>query len=454
MIKHEDDIKRMVIDHLWMPFRQWSDLARGFLVFTKGKGCRLTDSKGKSYIDGFSGLLVKNTGYGRKEIVDAIYRQMLELDSMPNREVSIPQAKLAAKMAEITPGDLSKVFFVNSGTEANETALKMAKKYQRLMGFPGRYKVIGRKYSYYGSTYGSMSVSGRPGMNWCDFEPLVPGARRVPHPYCYRCDFELQYPGCEIRCAKELERVIQWEGPETVAAVIMEPMSVSTACTVPPPGYWPLIRSICDRYGVLLIIDEVVTGFGRTGKMFCCEHFGVVPDIMTMAKAMGGGYLPIGAAIATDKVALKFDDGPESLFMHSITFSGHPVACTAALANMEVIEREGLVENSAEMGRYLLDRLGGLSRYAAVGEVRGLGLLCGIELVRDRETKEQFSPEDNVLGRMKARLMEAGLFLLLPRNGSHICIAPPLLITKSDIDEIVSIIEQVIGEIEREILIK
>jgi adenosylmethionine-8-amino-7-oxononanoate aminotransferase len=281
---------------------------------------------------------------------------MVKLHFAPTHEPTIPKIKLAKKLADITPGSLSKVFFANSGTESIETALKIAWKYQKLSGFSNRYKVIGPN-EYHGSTFGAMSTGWRaPSFTWEDFPPRISSMVHVAPPYCPACWFNLKYPDCNLLCANYIEKVIQREAPETVAAFIGAPL-VAELCFFPPPEYWPMVRSICNKHGILLILDEVMTGFGRTGKMFGCEHWNIVPDILVVAKALGSGYVPISAAIVRKEIAQKFEGGPKEVLKHSYTFEGHTVACAAALANLEILERKKLVQNSHAMGKYLFDQL-------------------------------------------------------------------------------------------------
>ena len=449
-----EDLKRLVFEHVYVPVRPWNVLTGpdGFNIFTEGKGCRVTDINGKTYIDYRSGIgNVVNRGYDRREIADAAYEQMTKLPFRPTHDLNIPQIKLAKKLADITPGNLSKVSFASSGTEANETAIKIARKYQQLLGFHSRYKIIVGGYRYHGSTYGSMSLgSHRRVYTWEDYETLLPGVIHVPSPYCFRCDLDLKYPGCNLQCAKEIDRIIQAEVPETVAAFLDVPIATEYS-TAPPPDYWPKVRSICDKYGILLIFDEVMTGFGRTGKMFACEHWNVVPDIMTLAKSLANGYMPIGATIFTKEIAKKFEGGYKESLKHSYTFEGHPVACAAALATLEIMEREKIVENSRTMGKYLFDSLQSLRRHRTVGEIRGgLGLDCCIEFVKNKESGEEFSPEENsrYAAMLKKKLRQAGLW-----GGARnpLELKPPLIITRDEVDEIVSGVDRVIGEIEREL---
>jgi len=449
-----EDLKPIALEHVWIPLRPWSVVngPGGFNIFVEAKGCRLTDIDGNVYYDFRSGLgNVTNLGHGREEIVDAAYNQMKKLDYRPSHELSVAQIKLAKKLSEITPGRLSKALFANSGTEANETAIKMARKYQALRGFHGRYKIIVGGYRYHGSTYGSMSLGWRrPELSWEDFETLLPGVVHVPSPYCFRCDLDLKYADCNIQCAKEIERVIQCEGPETVAAFLDVPIATEYS-TAPPPEYWPMVRSICDKYGILLILDEVMTGFGRTGKMFACEHWDITPDIITVAKSLANGVIPIGATIVTKEIAQQFE-GVDAVLVHSYTFEGHPPACAAALASLNIIEKENVLENSEKMGKYLYDSLKTLLRHKIVGSVRGgLGLDCQIEFVKDKNNKEELNSEENrrLISVLKEKLRENGLWGLA---SNPLQLKPPLIITKDELDEILNRLDNVINDLEKDFI--
>jgi len=445
-------LRQHALDHVWIHNRPWDEVSApgGLLIFAEGKGCRITDIDGKSYLDGFAGLMYKNVGYGRKEIADAAYAQMLKLTSMSGFQTTIPAIQLATKLAEITPGNLSKTFFVCGGSEANEVALRIAKKYQRLSGFGNRYKFIVRWGEYHGATHATMSIGKAPGRAWADYEPLVPGVLRGPQPYCYRCEFNLEYPDCGVRCAKEIERLIELEGPDTIAGFIATSVCQSAGVLVPPPEYWPKVRSICDKHGILLIDDEVVMGFGRTGKMFGIEHWDVVPDIMTVAKGLSSGYLPVGACIATTEVAEKFMGTQKECLSGPITFGGLPACCAAALANIDIIEGEKLVENAAAMGKYFLDKSRVLYQRSIVGDIRGIGLVWDIELVKDRKTKERFKPEDKINFKINAKLREAGFTTRVDPAGG-IRFLPPLVFSRNEIDESIAIIDKVISEVESEL---
>jgi len=446
-----ESLKQIALDHVFVSLRPWNVLNSpgGYNIFTGGEGCHVTDINGKVYLDFWGTIQGANLlGYGRKEIADAAYEQMLKLHFAPTHEGSIPKIKLAEKLAEITPGRLSRVFFANGGTEAIETALKIARKYQRIEGFPGKYKVISPSV-YHGSTLGAMATGTDMTFHWEDFEPLPSGYIHVPHPWCSRCPFDIEYPGCNLQCARQIEQVILEEKPGTVAAFIDTP--ISSFGFVPPPGYWPMVRSICDRYGVLIIFDCIVTGLGRTGKMFGTEHFDIVPDIMVLGKGLAGGYFPISAAIVTRDVAQRFEGGPQEALIHSFTFEGLPGACAAALATLDILERESLVENSRTLGNYLFEKIQSLYDYSIVGEIRGgLGLMVNIELYKDRKAGERFNPEENArIGRMlKQKLMAAGFWGQF-RNPLPVC--PSLTITRDEVDGIVNGFHKVIGDIEKEL---
>jgi len=448
-LEEKKKLQRLTLEHVWVPGRTWNVLngVDGFNIFKEGKGCRVTDIDGKTYIDYWSGLgNVSSLGYGRQEIAEAAYKQMMELHYQPTHELVPSQIRLAKKLADITPGSLSKVFFGNSGTEAIETAAKMARKFQRIKGFSTRHKIIVGGYRYHGSTYGAMSLGIRgPIFTWEDFEPLVPGTVHAPSPYCFRCDLGLKYPECEIRCAKEIERIIQNEIPETVAA-FLDVTIASEYSTAPPNEYWPMVKSICDKYGILLILDEIMMGFGRTGKMFACEHWNVLPDIMLVAKSLTNGCVPLGAAITTKEVTAKFEGGEKELFKHSFTFSGHPVACAAGLEALAIIERDRLVENAEINGKYLFEELQSLRKQDVVGEIRGgLGLDCSIEFVKSRAKGEKFKPDENkaFIGNLKKKLRQLGLWGPV---SNPLSLRPALVVTKDEINEIVQGLDKALGD--------
>ena len=446
------ELQDSALEHLWVYLREPSDMAEKGepTVYVSGKGVRVTDANGNTSIDAMSGLWLKNVGYGRTEIADAAYEQMLKLTYMPMGTTTEPTIRLAEKVAQITPGDLSRSFFTSGGSESIETAIKLARAYFKRVGEPGRIKFISRKDSYHGATAGAMALGGNHLYPRADYEPLMPGTFHVPQPNFYRCEYNSQTPEeCGERNVKAIEDTIKFQGPETVAAVFAEPVSSPMGAVVPPDNYWPMLREVCDKYGVLLIADEVITGFGRTGKMFACEHWGVTPDMMTVAKGITSGYIPMGGTITRKAIADAFVGNQRVSFRHVITFGGHPVAAAAALRNIQIMEDEDLVGNSARMGAYLLDGLKELQeKHQMIGDMRGLGLMCGMELVKDRETKETYPAEAELGSRLTAGFQANGLHL---RGSDNMNVAPPLCVTSSEIDEIVTIMDRVFTEVGREL---
>lgn len=442
--------RQSAIDHLWMHNRGWAEVAEqgGPMVAVEGKGVRIKDGDGQWWLDANAGYVCVNVGYGRTEIADAAYEQMKRLAYFPGGSTTEPAAALAEKLARITPGDLSRTFFCSGGSEANEGAVKIARAFHKRVGETGRYKIISRENSFHGALGFSMWLGGMAGRPRTDYEPAPPGLIYAPQPNPYRFEKHGRTPEeSAIRCAEAVEELIRFHGPETVAAFIAEPIAVPPGVAVPEGPYWPMIREICDRYGVLLIADEVITGFGRTGKWFACEHWDVVPDIMSVAKGIVSAYLPLGATIARKEIADAFSGiGKNKYLQHILTYGGHPVPAAAALKNIEIIETEGLVENSAKMGRYFLRRLNELKdAHEIIGDVRGLGLLLGVELVQDRKTKAPFGPEARVGERLTAEF-EKRRIVLRPTSGTF-WIGPALCITKDEIDELADAIDGAIGNV-------
>ena len=446
---NEADYIRRGLDHLWVHNTNYLDLAKpgGMLVFTEGQGIRVRDINGNSYIDAMSGLWVVNVGHGRKELAEVAAKQMSDLAYVNTFAYTTPPAiDLATKLAEITPEGIERFFFVNSGSEAVETAIKMAQQWHYIHGDKKRTKIISRRGSYHGATGTAMSVNGSNYTNRSPFEPLSPNARFIPGINCYHCPYEKTHPDCNVFCARTYEDLINFEQPETIAAIIAEPISASNGSFVPWQEYWQTLRRLCDKYGILLIADEVINGFGRTGKWFGIDHYGITPDIMTTAKGISSGYAPIACTMTTRKVADAFAADQSNTFHHGITFGTHPVSCAVALRNIEIMEAEGLIENSASTGAYLLTQLREMAaRHPIVGDVRGIGLLQQVELVKDRETREPFSREDDLQSKVGDRLLARGL---LCRAGSNISIAPPLILNREDADEIAEILDIVLTEVE------
>jgi len=440
------ELRRLDRDHCWHPLFQHSQLDGDteLTVFDRGEGSTLYDADGKAYLDAGGGLWNVNVGYGRDEISRAAFEQLQRLPYYPHSQINEPATRLAAKLAQLLPGDathgdLSRVFFSNSGSEANESAFKIARQCQR-QRHPGqnRYKIIARYQGYHGFTMGALSATGQVGRK-TPYEPLVPGFLHVNPPYCYRCPIKLSYPDCGIACVDEFDELIRREGPETVAAVIVEPIIGGGGVIVPPDDYLPRLRQICDRYDVLLIVDEVITGWGRTGKLFACEHWDVVADIVVTAKGITSGYLPLGATIVTDKVfdAFQGTPGDGSELAQVCTYGGHPPCCAAALANIDILMRERLWENSAQIGAYLLAGMKAL-KSPIVGEVRGIGLMLAVELV-----DESGALLDGArTGKVKAAMKSAGVLVgqmshAVIGPNSVFCLSPPLILTRDEADQII-----------------
>ncbi len=440
------DVEQAAIDHLWphSDDSEWDEFTeRGLRVIGSGSGSTLTDVQGRSYLDGLAGLFVVNVGHGRTEIGQAMADQAAKIAyTAASNSTNPATVQLAEKVASLTPGDLNRCFFVSGGSEAVETALKIAKQVQVLRGFPKRYKVICRRGSYHGTTFGAASVTSSQSERY--FGPFMAGVSKVPSPNRYRNDFGLDGEDGDIMCARFVEQEILVQGPEHVAAVIGEPISAANGTHVPSPRYWQMLREICDRHGVLLIMDEVITGYGRTGTLFAAEHFGVVPDIMTMAKGISSGYAPLGAVAVRDAVFEPFQKHGNAI-NHLLTFGGSAVAAAAANKNIEIIECEELVERSADTGRYVLELARGLSSHPTVGDVRGLGLLCALDLVKSKDTRETWGVSHPFIKGLGFRTQERGL---ITRVWDVLHFAPPLVITRDECDRMVEIVDECLTELE------
>ena len=446
---YQEPLYQSALDHVWIHSGSYIELAekQGLHVFDHGQGCMLYDVRGQEWIDALSGLWVVNAGHGRQEIGEAMGQQAAKLAYVSSASyTSVPAVQLAETLAEITPGDLSRVFFSSGGSEAVETAIKIAKQVQVLRGFPKRYKIIARRGSYHGMTHGAMSLTtGNRAQMERYFGPMMAGVYHVPSPNHYRNDFGLEGEAGDIMCAKWVEQEIEFQGPETVAAVIGEPISSSNGLHIPSPKYWQLLREICEKHGVLLIMDEVINGFGRTGKWFATEHFGVTPDIMTMAKGLSSGYAPIAATVVRGSVYDVFMEG-ENVLSHLLTFGGQAVAAAAALANIAILQREELPQRSAEMGAYLLQSLQTImEKHPTVGDARGLGLYCVLELVQDKATKEKMPRDSDFVKHLNILLAERHL---LTRVWNVLHLAPPLVVTRAELDRMVDIVDECLTQAE------
>ncbi|MBN4064691.1 aspartate aminotransferase family protein [Dehalococcoides mccartyi] len=443
-----EELQQIAGDHIFMHAAQTNDWRGNLKIYVKGEGVWVETADGHRYLDAMGGLWYKSAGYGRTAIADAAYAQMTAIDSAPAGGSTLPQIELAGKVAELYPDHGARSFFVSGGSEAVETAVKMAKKYSIINGKAGAYKVISRRYSYHGGTAMSVSLGGSPAAD--PMGPLMPGAIHVTNWNSYRMPFAGDPIDVAIQCANEFETVIKHQGAETVAAIIAEPISAAFGIQIPPAEYWQRLREIADQYNVVLIADEVITGFGRTGEWFAPTHWGVQADITTVAKAITSGYAPLGAAIATKKIADAFTGGPNETFKHLITFGGHPVSAAAALANLKIFEEEDLVGNSKRMGNYLFEQLQTLYSHKSVGDVRGgLGLLAAVELVADRDSKTPFPVEAGLAKKLPKLLFDRNIVSF--RAGDVIALCPPLSINKDEIDFIVSAIDSALDELETDL---
>ncbi len=396
-----------------------------------GQGVYYWDADDRRYLDFSSQLMNLNIGYQHPKVVAAIQEQAGRLCAAHAAAAHEPKGVLGQRIAQVTPGDLNKVFFTLGGAEANENAIKFARLYT------GRQKILARYISYHGATYGAVTLSGdyrRPPV-----EPGIPGVIHCFDPYCYRCVFGHTPESCHRECITHIEQMIQYENPDTVAALFMEGVTGSNGILVPPDDYWPRLREITRKYGILLISDEVMSGFGRTGKWFAVDHWDVVPDIMTIAKGLTSGYLPLGGVVVSDPIAQHFED--KMLFM-GLTYYGHPLSCAAAIATLDVYEQENLIENSRRMGEVLAAELARMkAQHPAIGDVRSIGLFSAIELVRDRESREPMS--QNVMNAIKSHLLADGLTTFINRNMVFVC--PPLIITQDELLAGLAIIERAIA---------
>jgi adenosylmethionine-8-amino-7-oxononanoate aminotransferase len=434
--------------HLWMHFTRMGayDEDHEVPVITRGDGCYVFDEHGKRYLDGLSALFCVNAGHGRVELGEAAARQVKELGFFTNWSYAHPVAiELAGRIASLAPGDLNRVFFTSGGSEAVESAWKLARQYHRMNGDGQRTKIISREVAYHGTTFGALSITGITPLR-TPFEPLVPGAYHAPNTNSYRWP-EGRDP---LWAAEQIEHVIEFQDPETVAAVILEPVQNSGGCIVPQDGYWQRVREICDKYGVLLISDEVICSWGRLGHYFGVERFGVEPDIITTAKALTSAYAPMGAVIVSDRLAEPFMHDTK-MFTHGITFGGHPVSAAVAMANLDIFEREDLCGHVREKEGELREMLEGLKEdLPMVGDVRGAGYFQALELVKDKETKETFNADESeelLRGFLSGELYRRGLICRADDRGDPVIqLSPPLIADTEQFQEIDSVLRSVLTE--------
>jgi adenosylmethionine-8-amino-7-oxononanoate aminotransferase len=446
------DLQQAAKDHLWLHFTRMSAYgASDVPVIVRGEGAYVYDDKGKRYLDGLAGLFVSMVGHGRTKLAEAAAKQASELAYFPLWSYAHPSAiKLADRLANLAPGNLNRVFFTGSGSEAVESAWKAAKHYFKLKGEYGRYKVLSRDIAYHGTSMGALAITGLSAIK-AEYEPMTPGGVRVPNTNFYRApefvaDDEARFG---TWAADEIERAILREGPESVAAVFLEPVQNSGGCFPPPPGYFQRVREICDRYGVLLVSDEVICAFGRLGYYFGSERYGYQPDIITFAKGATSGYAPLGGMIVSDTIAEPFLSG-SATFLHGVTFAGHPVSTAVALANLDLFEEEDLLGNVRKNEAGFRATLEKLKDLPIVGDVRGDGYFYGIELVKDRDTRETFDDDESerlLRGFLSHALFEAGLVCRADDRGDPVVqLAPPLICTQEHFDEIEQILRATLSE--------
>ena len=436
--------------HLWEHFsRHGAGITPP--IITRGQGVHIFDDSGKRYIDGLSGLFVVQVGHGRTELAAAAARQAETLGFFPLWSYATPPAiELAERLAGYAPGDLNRVFFTTGGGEAVESAWKLAKQYFKLTGKPGKHKVVSRAIAYHGTPQGALAITGLPDFK-APFEPLTPGGFRVPNTNFYRAPETYRHDAKAFGgyCADRIAEAIEFEGPDTVCAVFLEPVQNAGGCFPPPPGYFERVREICDEYDVLLVSDEVICAFGRIGSMFACDDFNYVPDIITCAKGMTSGYSPLGAMIASDRLFEPFSDG-HTMFAHGYTFGGHPVSAAVAMANLDIFESEGLNARVKELAPAFRSTLEKLHDLPIVGDVRGEGYFYGIELVKDKTTKETFDEEESerlLRGYLTPALWEAGLYCRADDRGDPVVqLAPPLICGQAEFDAIYDILRGVLSE--------
>ena len=438
----EDSASQIVKDCLDYTLFSWSKQGGLNPINAKrAEGVYVYDQDGKRYIDFSSQLMNVNIGHGHEKVKAAVIKQMDELSFVYPGMATEARAALGKKLADITPARLTKSFFTLGGAEAVENSIKLAR------AVTGRHKIVSLYRSYHGATYGAMSAGGDPRRFGMD-QQAVPNHVRVENPYFYRCPWNSStLEECGDNAADALERVVKFENPNAIAAILLEGESGSSGCIKYPPNYWKRVREICDQHGILLICDEVMSGFGRTGKMFGVDHHGVEPDMMCMAKGLTSGYLPLGALVVSDKIADAYADQALPL---GLTYSAHSVCCAAALATIEIYEEENLIENAAKMGQYIEQQVESMKeRHPSIGDFRNTGLLGCIELVKNRETKEPVTPwnaapdQMEATSRMAAKIRELGMFTFVRWN--WIFVAPPLNITQSEVDEGLEIISQAIS---------
>lgn len=445
-----DQLAKLAEAHLWGQFANPGHGPDNVPIMDHGDGCYIWDDEGKRYLDGLAGLFVSQVGHGRTRLAEAARAQAEKLAYFPLWTYRHPNAiELAAKLAEAAPGDLNRVFYTTGGSEAVESAWKLARAYYKAIGKPGKHKVISRYLAYHGTSMGALSITSVPALR-SQFEPLVPGAFTVANTNRYRCHLCGDRPACNLGCAIDIEQMILREGPDTVAAVFVEPVQNAGGCFTPPEGYFDKVREVCDRYDVLLVSDEVICAFGRLGATFASNRIGYQPDIITSAKGLTSGYAPLGAMMVSDRIAEPFVDSANHTFLHGFTFAGHPVSTAVALENLAIMEEEQLNQRVLDHEGQFRAALEDLADLPIVGEVRGMGYFYGIELVKDRDTKESFTDAESELllrGFLSNRLLELGLVCRADDRGEPVVqLSPPLIAGPEEFELINGILRQALTE--------
>jgi 4-aminobutyrate--pyruvate transaminase len=446
----QDQLADLDIRHVLHPLTNLNaHRVQGPLIWERAEGIELIDADGNRYIDGSAGMWNVNVGYGRTELAEVAAQQMSTLPYATTfgGAANAPSIELAARIAALTPGDLDTVFFAGGGSEANDSAFKLARVYWKQLGQPRKRTIIARYMGYHGLTLAATQATGIP-RYWDLVEPGVDGFTHVSAPYSFRNGYGLSEEEFVDNLVAELEATIESAGAETIAAMIAEPIMGTGGVIVPPDSYFPRVREILDRYDILLIADEVITGFGRTGTWFGLEQWGVVPDMMTIAKGVTSGYLPLGGVVLSDKVRAPFYDDPSLTLMHGFTYSGHPVACAVGVRNLDIFEREGLVAQSARVGPYFLEQLQALAAdYENIGEVRGRGMMIGVEFLVDPETREEVPVSDRLAPKVSKAALGHGLVARLMPGSDVLAFSPPLIATEADVDRIVERFNAALSEV-------
>jgi len=446
------ELKRADRAHLIHAFASPAVIDReGAVRLVKGKGVYVWDSDGRRYIDALASLWNVAIGHGRPEVARAVARQMRTLEYAPTLLgfSSEPAVRLAARLARLAPKGLTRVTFTSGGSEANETVIRLVRLYWRLRGRPDKIQIVALNRAYHGSSTGAASLTGMTAFHHY-YEPMMPGVLRMARPFCYRCELGLTYPQCALACADELERLVEREGADRIGAFIAEPVQGVGGVVAPPPGYFERIREICDRHDILMVVDEVITGFGRLGTWFGIERWKTIPDMLVFAKAVTSGYLPLGGVLLREEIfQAMLQAGPGFSLHHGFTYSGHPAACAAALANLDIIEGEKLLPAVRKKAPHFAKRLQALAQSPLVGEVRCAGLMAALELVCDKPSKQPFPEAARVPWRIRSAALRRGV--IVRASADTIVVCPPLIVTPAQIDTIARVLQEALAEVAAEL---